>query len=52
MPKVIKAPWEAVEMELCFLYHCLPSELDQEDFERIMTHYELWGAKQEALASR
>lgn len=31
-------------MQLCKLYHCTPSQLDKEDFSRVMLHLELNGA--------
>ena len=29
-------PWELVESNLCESFHCLPSQLDGEDWERII----------------
>lgn len=32
-------PWEYLELKLCRdVYHCLPSELDQEEWLRIKSH--------------
>ena len=30
------APWAFVELQLCKLYHCTPSQLDREDPIRIL----------------
>ena len=42
-------PWEYTEMRLCRdVYHCLPSELDEESWERIATHLAIMDAEAEA----
>ncbi len=34
----VPEPWELSEMVLCKLYGCTPSQLDQEDHERVQKH--------------
>ncbi len=42
-------PWEYTELLLCRdVYHCLPSELDQEDWGRIQLHMAMMQAEVEA----
>lgn len=42
------APWEYVELVLCRdIYHCTPSELDQQDLERIMLHIDMMKLEEE-----
>jgi hypothetical protein len=39
-------PWEYVEMRLCRdVYHCLPSELDREDWGRVRMHMAMMEAE-------
>ena len=41
-------PWEYTEMRLCRdVYHCLPSELDEEDWPRIRAHLAVLQAEAE-----
>lgn len=41
-------PWEYTEMRLCRdVYHCLPSELDQEDWGRVRIHIAMMNAEAE-----
>ena len=37
-------PSEVIELQLCKLFNCLPSELDKEDYKRLMTLYAVDGA--------
>lgn len=34
---VYQLPDEVIELQLCELFHCLPSQLDKEDYQRMMT---------------
>lgn len=39
-------PWEYVELVLCRdVYHCRPSELDVEDWDRVQGHLRVIGAE-------
>jgi hypothetical protein len=41
-------PFEYLEMQLCRdVYHCLPSQLDQEDWRRISVHQEMMNIEAE-----
>lgn len=35
---VPEMPFEWLELQLCQMYHCTPSQLDKEDFDRLMAH--------------
>jgi len=35
----VSKPTELIELELCETFHCLPSELDDEDPQRLMRLY-------------
>lgn len=36
------APWDYIELQLCRdVYHCLPSELDAEEWDRISRHLDM-----------
>ena len=39
------APPEYQELMLCRLYNCLPSELDGEEYERILRHIVCWNVE-------
>lgn len=48
MPETLPAPWEFTQYRLCrYVYHCTPSELDQE--ERAVVDLHLRFATEEAL---
>ena len=39
-------PWPYVELRLCRdVYHCTPSQLDEEDWDTVKTHLALMGAE-------
>ena len=40
-------PWEWIELQLCQLYYCRPSELENEDWVTVSLHVKLLEAKQE-----
>ena len=46
------APPEYQELMLCRLYNCLPSELDEEDFERIVTHIACWNQEHQKVGDK
>lgn len=32
---------EYLSKKMCKMYHCTPSQLDNEDWERVLTHWEM-----------
>jgi hypothetical protein len=43
-------PWEWVELQLCRdVYHCLPSELAEEDATTVLLHLSLLDAEARAM---
>jgi len=52
MPRSFKPPEEYHELKMCELFACRPSELDEEEGERVMILYELHQVEQEMLKQR
>lgn len=49
----MEMPWEYTEMVLCRdIYHCVPSQLDREDYERIMRHLDMYNTEQDVKHKR
>ncbi len=46
----VPQPWECSELVLCGLYHCRPSELDEEDWDRIQKHLIILNVMEELKA--
>ena len=44
------APDEYVDFELCQLYSCTPSELDEQDMERVLSHVICLDMKNKSMA--
>lgn len=41
-------PWEYIELTLCRdIYHCTPTELDEQEWERVMAHLDMYNIEME-----
>ncbi len=47
-----EVPWAWLELQLCQLYHCRPSELEDEDWATVSLHVQLMDAKNEVDSAK
>jgi len=44
-------PWEVIEYRLCrYVYHCLPSQLREQDWDDIQRHLAVMSVEEEVAA--